>query len=410
MDDPQRADTRLLDTLERLLAITGADLKLALTHSSDLIASALNADKVDAFLYEPSRNWLVALGTSNQPLSALQKKHGLDVLHVANGGRVVHVFETDRTFVTGRLREDPDELRGIKDVLRIQSKLGVPLHVGAELRGVVMIASLEPDFFTPEDVRFAESVVRWVGIVAHRTELLEQITREAVEQGRRSVAEELVTVLAHDLRNYLAPLTYRLQLLCQRSERDRRLDDLRELQKGQQTVSRIGDLIGDLLDVARLDQGAFDVKLEPIELGALVGTAANAMGTSEHVVEVRAAEEVSCSGDPSRLAQCVENLIANALQHSPKGGGVTITVSREARTDGEWARVEVVDEGPGIPPEVLPRLFKRLTTGTQREGGLGLGLYLAKRIALAHGGDLTVESEPGHGARFRLVLPCSNAP
>src|SRR5688500_2493350 len=116
-----RSDPRLLDMLERLLEITGADLKLALTHSTDLIADALKADKVDAFLYEPERDWLVALGSSNQPLSALQKKHGLDMLHVANGGRVVHVFQTGKTFVTGRLLEDPEELRGVKEVLKIQS-------------------------------------------------------------------------------------------------------------------------------------------------------------------------------------------------------------------------------------------------------------------------------------------------
>ncbi len=80
---------RLLETLERLLELPAADLQVTLTHATDLVARALAADKVDAFLYDPARDSLVAISSSNQPLSALQRRHGLDVLPLANGGRVV---------------------------------------------------------------------------------------------------------------------------------------------------------------------------------------------------------------------------------------------------------------------------------------------------------------------------------
>ncbi|HEX2197517.1 MAG TPA: ATP-binding protein, partial [Burkholderiales bacterium] len=73
--------------------------------------------------------------------------------------------------------------------------------------------------------------------------------------------------------------------------------------------------------------------------------------------------------------------------------------------DGGRADVTVIDQGPGIPQDLLPYVFERFVSGRQRQGGLGLGLYLAKRIAAMHGGDLTVESQPGKGARFKLVLP-----
>jgi two-component system, OmpR family, sensor kinase len=399
-------DLKLLETLERLLEIPAADLRVALSDATDLVASALRADKVDAFLYDASRDSLVALGSSHQPLSAYERRHGLDVLPIANGGRVVHVFKTGETFWTGRLEEDPEELRGVKEVLQIRSKLGVPLKVAGSVRGVMMIASTKPDFFTQEDVRFAESVARWVGIVAHRAELVEEIARNAVERGRRAVAEELVTVLAHDLRNYLSPIETRATLLRRRADREKRQADLRDLDAVLKALARVVGLITEMLDVARIDQGVFQIDLQPVDLVAVVQEAASGLSTPEQPVNVTASEEVMVTADPARIRQCVENLLSNATKHSPRNAAVTVTLGRETRDEREWARIDVIDEGPGIPAELLPSIFDRFVTGHRRAGGLGLGLYLAKRIAVMHGGDLTVDSPPGKGARFTVALPC----
>ncbi|HEY0337805.1 MAG TPA: GAF domain-containing protein, partial [Burkholderiales bacterium] len=156
---------RLLVTLQKLLEIPAADLKTALTHAADAFADALHADKVDAFLYEDSRDTLIAVGTSNQSLSRRQKELGLDVLPLSNGGRVVYVYQTGELFRTGNLLEDPEELRGVKEGLRIQSKVGVPLEVGGQRRGMIMVASLQRDFFTEQDAAFVQSAARWVGMV-----------------------------------------------------------------------------------------------------------------------------------------------------------------------------------------------------------------------------------------------------
>src|SRR3954471_18148366 len=94
---------RHLLTLQRLLDIPCGDLPTALTHACDAISGALGADKVDAFLYQEEKDTLVAMGSSVQPLSALQKRLGLDVLPLSNGGRVVYVYKTGETFSTGRL-------------------------------------------------------------------------------------------------------------------------------------------------------------------------------------------------------------------------------------------------------------------------------------------------------------------
>src|SRR4051812_8543646 len=185
---------RLLDVLERLLEIPAADLNNALLHASDRTAEALRADKVDAFLYVRERDSLIATASSSQPLSATQRKHGLDVLPISNGGRAVGVFQTGKTYASGRVDEDTDELRGIREILRVRSAIGIPLEVGGRRRGVLLIASQQRDKFTPADVRFAESVVRFIGVLAHRAELVEEIARNSVAQGRRAAAEELIVV------------------------------------------------------------------------------------------------------------------------------------------------------------------------------------------------------------------------
>ena len=402
---------RALVTLQRLLEIPAADLNGALIHAANALADALAADKVDAFLYDEKRDSLVALGTSTQPLSNLQKNLGLDVLQISNGGRVVHVYKTGQVFRTGNLQADPEELPGIKEGLKIQSKLGVPLFIGNRLRGMLMIASLKPDFFTTEDVRFAESVGHWAAVVAHRAELAEQIGRNAVAQARREAAEELVAVVAHDLRNFLGPLSLRVEVMRHRAENERRADDMRDAQAAARTISRLGQLVNDLLDVTRIDQGVFHLQPQLIDLGALTGEIAATLESPQHPIMVRVQEDsrISVAADPARLRQCLENVIANAVQQSPDAAAVSVFVKlRKTQRENDTALVEIIDEGPGIPQDMLPRLFDRYVTGDGRSGGLGLGLYLAKRVAAVHGGDLSVESPPGKGARFMLTLPTTS--
>jgi two-component system OmpR family sensor kinase len=394
-----------LATLEKLLALPSADLGIALSHASDVIAEAVGADKVDAFLHDPSRDSLVAVGTSSQPLSVRQRKLGLDVLPVANGGLAVRVFQTGEVLLSGKIDADVDEVPGVRQALGIRSQIGVPLDVGNVRRGMLMIASQQPDRFTEREARFVEGVARWIGIIVHRAELVEEIARNAVEQGRRAVAEELVTVLAHDLRNFISPIAMRLTLVRRRAEHDRREQDTRDLELACHGIGRLQRMISDMLDVARIDQGVFQMEITAVDAGALLQDIASPLGTPDNPVLVRVVEPVLLAADPQRLGQCLENLISNAVRHSPHGAPVTVLLSRHQEMDREVGRIEVLDEGPGIPPELRQRIFERFVTG-QRGAGLGLGLYLAHRIAVMHDGDLAVQSPPAKGTRFTLTLPC----
>jgi signal transduction histidine kinase len=125
-----------------------------------------------------------------------------------------------------------------------------------------------------------------------------------------------------------------------------------------------------------------------------------------HPIELDLPDDLVGYADPVRLRQAVENLLSNAIQHSPEGVPATMTLRRETRESREWALIHVHDQGPGISPEALPTLFNRFEKGNG-SSGLGLGLYLARGIAEAHGGTLLVESELNQGSSFYLSLPLS---
>jgi two-component system, OmpR family, sensor kinase len=393
---------RRLAALESLLAVSLGDVELTLVHTSDVVAKLFGAEKIDAFLYDAARDTLVAKGTSNQPLAAVQRRLGLDTLALSNGGRCVQVFREGRTFLSGRLDEDREELPGVRDALGVRSCIVVPLTVGEKRRGVLAITSRAPDAWTEDDARFAESVGRWVGHVLQQAELVAQLEVSAVGRGRRMAAEELVTVLAHDLRNCLNPATLAMHLVRQRAERDHRTDDIEDTARARRALARLDALVTDLLDVARIDGGVFATETQPVELVALVEEIAAVLTTAEHPVNVVAPERVPATVDPARIRQCLENLVSNAVRHSPKHAPVDVVVRRTGPDEAPAVRIEVVDRGPGIDADVLPFLFERFVSG---RGGLGLGLYLARKIAELHRGELTVESCPGKGARFILTLP-----
>jgi signal transduction histidine kinase len=165
-------------------------------------------------------------------------------------------------------------------------------------------------------------------------------------------------------------------------------------------------MISDILDVSRIDEGVLPIDLEAVDLVSLLSDVTRAMSTPEQVIELTILDQPRVVGDPRRIRQCTENLLSNAVKHSPAGGGVKVVLRRETRDGRESARVDIIDRGAGIPPEILPRIFDRFVTGEARQGGTGLGLYLARRIAVVHGGDLIVATTPGEGTSISLVIPC----
>ena len=398
------ADRALLETLRQLLTIEATDLKSALDQVGTLLSDVLQADKVDVLLYDAAIDSLVALGRSKTPLAAKQHQLGLDRIAVSNGGRIVEVFQTGEPYLTTHADRDPGMPRGDVDALGVRSILAVPLDVSGERRGVLSVASLRPERYGPTDLIFLNSVASWVGMVAHRAELVAQIRAAAQQQAKQVTAEELITTLAHDLGNYLAPLVGRLSLIQHRARRDDRSRDIRDSDAAMLVAERLRRLIGDLLDVGRLRNGLLALTRQPVNLVALVQETIAMLETRETRIEqIMPADEVCVEADVSRLRQAVENLISNAIKHSPLGTPIQVSVATELRSGCQWALLAVRDYGLGIPPDLMPTIFERFTSGPQ-SGGLGLGLYLANQIVLAHDGELSVESQVNQGSCFTLAL------
>lgn len=391
--------------LEQLLAISVAEPRAALTAASDLVATAFGADKVDVLLYERTRDTLVAL-SSRQALSALEKQHGLDLLPLANGGRAVEVFVTGKTFVGGEIDADLEELRGIRETLRVRSEIGVALEVGGQRRGVLFVASLERERWTEADARFAETVGRWVGAVLQQAETVKQLAESSIATGRRMAAEELVMIVAHDVRNLLYPVDLAMHVIQHRAEREQRVEDVRDTTKARRGLARLSAIVNDVLDVSRVDQGLMTVQLAPLAIVSHVQEIATMLSTAEHAVVVTAREEVHVLADPARIRQLLENVVANALKHSPPQAAVDLAVERRTSASGPVVAISVTDRGPGVPADIASHVFDRFVTGAKRGAGLGLGLFLARQIALLHGGELVLEAAPSMGARFVLTLPC----
>ena len=329
---------------------------------------------------------------------------GLDRLPLSNGGSAARVFTSGENYLTGHAEDDPDELPGVVHALGVRSTIATPLSVAGEPRGVLAVVSATPEFFEDGDLRFLSAASRWLGMVAGRAETVERIADAAANRARQVASQELITVLAHDLRNYLTPIKLRIDLMRRKAQREGRAADIADISDASNAILRLDGLIGDLLDVGRLEQGAFSVDLNLLDLADLVRETVALQRVQVIEISVDAPEDLMICGDRGRLQQLLENLLSNAVKYAPPETRVEVSVGQEQQDNGPWAVVTVRDAGPGIAPELLPKLFQRFAPGPN-SSGIGLGLYIASRIAAAHSGTLTADSIPGQGASFRLAIP-----
>lgn len=403
---PNQEESRtLLSALENLLAMDATNVEATLNRAANLVGDVLRAEKVDIFCYDPTIDTLVALGVSDTPLSRKEEARGLAQLPLANHGRAVETYTTQQPHIDGHVDQDQSELIGIRETLGVKSSMITPLYVGEELRGVIMIASTEPERFTDANLRYLQAISGWVGMVLHRAELVEQLTREVTVSARRKVAEELITIFAHDFRTPLTPLHGNLSMLRDRLERAEHDDDLTLLDAALRIVNRMRDLTTDMLDSRRIDEGIFSLTPQPLQLRALVSAVVELLQSAHKPIEIHAPLDMVIDGDELRLRQVLENLIVNAVRFSPDGIPIGVELGRQQRSDGDWATITIRDEGPGIPAELQPVLFDRFSINRQ-SGSLGLGLYVSRGIIEAHGGTISVQSTYGEGATFTVLLPC----
>jgi signal transduction histidine kinase len=229
--------------------------------------------------------------------------------------------------------------------------------------------------------------------------------RGAAESASRS-RDEMLAMVAHDLRNPLNSISMASQLLLSDPALDAEVTR-KTVHMMQRAANRMNRLIGDLLDARQIESGSFLVEMRPELPSAVVRdaldmlqpiAASKGQRLDTAIEPGLPAVEVDCG----RIQQVISNLVGNAIKFSPPGS--VITTGAQGRPGA--VRISVTDTGPGIPPDELPRIFDRYWQGKGRErGGLGLGLAIAKAIVEAHGGCIGVYSAPGAGTTFYFDIP-----
>jgi signal transduction histidine kinase len=243
------------------------------------------------------------------------------------------------------------------------------------------------------------------GIIGSATDITEAKHTQQRLQDSLSFRDRMIGVLSHDLKNPLLAITLTVEGVL----RDGQLteSDRRKQQIIQGAAKRMLEMIETLLDVARVEStGRLPIKRLPTDLGARARAVVDEISASSpgRTIELQMEGNLQGQWDPDRVDEALENLIANGLQHGDERTPVRVSVEG----NGEAVKLRVKNEGPAVPPDVVPVLFEPFTRGTSDDAprpGLGLGLYITKQIALAHGGDVHVESSDQTGTQFTLVLP-----
>ncbi len=231
--------------------------------------------------------------------------------------------------------------------------------------------------------------------------------RDITERSLYRLQDEFLSLASHELRTPLTPLQGTLQLLLKQLENlPASSPQRRYTERALGQARRLGRLVDDLLDVARLQNGKYNLNLERLRLDGLVSQAveiAQAQTNKQKIRFADASKPLYVSGDAGRLEQALLNLLNNAITYAPQSEQIDVWLRRV----GNKAEIQVRDYGKGIPAADLPHLFSRFYQAgrSKQSKGLGLGLYIAHELITAHGGQMSVASEEGKGATFTIRLP-----
>jgi len=422
----KRAERELVDSRRRLAAEAAALVRLSEASTrlwqSQSLASGLDeilrtvkeltgASKGNVQLVNASRNTL-----------SIVAYDGFDPAFLAT---FEHISVDDRRAACGRaisegraiLIEDVQADAGYlpyRDVARAagyRSVISVPLFAadGSKL-GAISVHFPSPHRPSEAEMRRLQLYCRQASDFIQRIHLEHTLRqREEALQEADSRKNEFLALLAHELRNPIAPIRYALAMARKpgiSAEQRMRAEDIIDRQ-----AAHMGRLLDDLLDISRITRGSLELRKSATTLDAAVSTAVESaqpfMDAKHHALKVNLPDHtVRLEADPARLAQILSNLLINAAKFTPEGGRIEL----EATNGSEEVIVTVRDNGIGIGPELMPRLFTLLAQAQpaldRAENGLGVGLALVRGLVHLHGGTIEAKSAgPGRGSEFIVRLP-----
>lgn len=323
--------------------------------------------------------------------------------------------DVDGTELLGRIRQDEDS----PEVIVLSGQASLESALAAIEHGAC--AYLQKPFDIDELLAAVRRALAKAGRARERRHLLEELRARGYEPALEArpaggekdlerIRSEFITAAAHQLRTPLTSVHGYVELLL--SGAAGQLDDRQRgyLEAVQRNCQRLEKVVGTVLDLVRIESGALEVELEPVDVSkvvraAVAAAAAQAKAAGVELELVCDPEGLIIASDPARLGQVVEELIGNALHHTPRGGSISV----ETRRRDHGARIVVTDTGVGVPTDAQGRLFEvffRVEGSQVRDAeGAGLGLAIAHAIVRALGGALEVESTLGRGSTFTISLP-----
>jgi PAS domain S-box-containing protein len=325
------------------------------------------------------------------------------------GARVAAAMRQGRTLVLHDVQRElaPDEGADSFLAVDIKAIICCPLVKDGRLIAMMGVHQDRPRNWTANEIQLLEEVAErsWVHI-----ERLRAI--EALREADRRKTEFLAT-LAHELRNPLAPIQTGLDVMRLGGGNPAAISKVRDMMERQ--LGHMVRLVNDLLDVSRISRGQVDLRKEMVSLKSIVASAVETsmplIEAGEHQLNVDVPDDpLQVEVDPTRMAQVLSNLLNNAAKYTPNGGRIELS----AHCDGSDVLISVTDTGVGIPAESLASVFEMFAQIGQykdrAQGGLGIGLTLARRLVELHGGQLSASSEgPGKGSCFTVRLPLAGS-
>jgi len=362
----------------------------------DIVSADDSFERVGEAHVDPAKSPLIRQ-VARFPRNALTAYHPL--IRVINTG--VPVLEADITpaFIRASFAE-PEQRRTV-EALEPRSLICVPLvNSGKPLGALTLVTSGSGRRYEVADLSLAADLARRAAIVVEHARLFHE-----AQQATRA-RDDVLAVVAHDLRNPLNTVTMAVGLMLEQTPVEN-VQERRQVEIVRRAADRMNRMIQDLLDVKKMESGRLGIDPKPESPVSLVNDTVEMLRPlatgSTITLEADVPEGLlPVMADASRIQQVLSNLVGNAVKFTPRNGRVTVCA--EAIDGG--IRFGVIDTGPGIPPDQVPHIFGQFWQAMPSDRrGIGLGLAIAKGIVEAHGGMIWVESNVGLGSTFYFTLP-----
>jgi signal transduction histidine kinase len=329
----------------------------------------------------------------------------IPVVHALRKGEMISIESADE------FREKyGSAYKGLGELADMQTYLATPLVHAGETVGAIALHFKEAGAIGASDRTFTLLLAQAAAIALHRArsydaELDKRRRAELLAQAR----EDVLGVVAHDLRNPLNLIQMTVELIHDEELAPERRKEMLDITL--RAAKQMNRLIQDLLDHVRLQAGRLSLDVEDVSVDTIIQDAEETfrpLADQRHVhFETTPGDGVCVRADRTRVSQIVGNLIGNAIKFTPEQGIVKL----RATPDDKQVVFQVVDDGPGIPPDHISRLFDNFWQARKSDRrGVGLGLAIAKELVEAHGGKIWVESSVDHGSTFSFSLPAASVP